>query len=303
MDAFVNALAWSLGILGMGLILTVVLQVYVGLRPLHRLRTALQAVRDGRAERLGADYPSEVQPLADELNGLLDHTRDVLGRARAHVGNLAHALKTPLAVLANAAAAPGEELTGVVAQQTAQMRRHVDHHLTRARTVGRGGLSSSVVEVGPVLDAIAGTVRKLYRDRALTIACDCEPGLRFRGERNDLEEMLGNLCDNAGKWANGRIAIRALTVSGTARGGLNLLIVLDDDGPGIAADQREALFARGRRADESSPGSGLGLAIVRDIAALYGGAVSLSESPWNGLRVELELPGGGPLLAPRSGSR
>lgn len=292
LGAFLTALVWSLSLLGAGLVLAVVLQVYIGLQPLRRLRAALQAVRDGRAERLGDDFPREVQPLADELNGLLDHTREVLARARAHVGNLAHALKTPLSVLRNAAAAPDADTAKVVAQQTEQMRRQIDHHLSRARAGGQGTGLASHVPVAPVMTAIGRTIEKLHPDRDIAISIDCEPGVSFRGERNDLEEMLGNLCDNAGKWARRTIRMRAGAVSGAGRGGLNLRITLDDDGPGIAPEIRDALFDRGRRADESRPGSGLGLAIVRDVAALYGGTVSLADADIGGLRVVLDLPGG-----------
>lgn len=291
-QSFLTALIWSLGILGLGLVLAVVLQVYVGLLPLRRLRDALQEVRDGRTERLASDFPREVQPLADELDGLLDHTREVLARARAHVGNLAHALKTPLSVLTNAAAAPGDDLAATVRQQTRQMHQQIEHHLSRAGTVGQGTGLAAHVPVAPVMTAIGRTIEKIHADRDLAIAVDCPPDLSFRGERNDLEEMLGNLYDNAGKWARHDIRIQASTVSGAGRGGLNLRIILEDDGPGVDPALRDDLFARGRRADESKPGSGLGLAIVRDIAALYGGSVSLSDANSGGLRVTLELPGG-----------
>lgn len=291
-QAFLTALIWSLALLGLGLLVAVVLQVYVGLLPLRGLRQALQDVRDGRAERLSRDFPQEVQPLADELNGLLDHTREVLARARAHVGNLAHALKTPLSVLSNTASAPGDDMADIVGQQTAQMRQQIEHHLSRARAVGQGTGLAAHVPVAPVMKAIARTVEKLHPDRGLAVAVECPSELTFRGERNDLEEMLGNLCDNAGKWARRDIRMRAGTVSGTGRGGLNLRVTLEDDGPGVDPALHDELFARGRRADESKPGAGLGLAIVRDIAALYGGTVSLTDSELGGLQVTLELPGG-----------
>ena len=289
---FQSMLVWSLGVLGAGLVLAVVLQVYVGLLPLKRLRAALQAVRDGRAERLDSDFPSEVKPLADELNGLLEHTQGVLARARAHVGNMAHALKTPLTVLANEGETPSEELPAIVRQQTAQMRRQVDHHLSRARTAGHGSLLLAQVPVAPVLQAIARTLEKLHRGRGLVITATCPAGLSFRGERTDLEEMLGNLSDNACTWAVSQVRIGADMAAATGQGGPRLVITLEDDGPGIAPELRETLFARGQRADESKPGSGLGLAIVRDIAALYGGDVALADADLGGLKVMLSLPGG-----------
>ena len=290
--AFQTTLIWSLGLLGLGLVLAVLLQVYYGLLPLKRLREALQAVRDGRAERLDSDFPAEVKPLADELNGLLDHTRDVLARARAHVGNLAHALKTPLAILANEAEAPGEALPTILRQQTAQMRRQVEHHLARARAVGQSPLLRAQVPVAPVLRGIARTLEKLHAGRGLAITAECDADLCFRGEQTDLEEMLGNLCDNACNWARSRVRVTAGMAAAPGQGGPELRIVLEDDGPGVAPELRDELFARGRRADESKPGSGLGLAIVRDIAALYGGSVSLSDAGLGGLRVEVRLPGG-----------
>ena len=294
-EAFNITLLWSLGVLGIGLITAIFVQVRFGLRPLQRVRRALADVRDGRAERLTGDFPNEIRPLANELNGLLDHTTEVLARARAHVGNLAHALKTPLAVLTNEGEKPSEDVASVVSQQTGLMRRHVDHHLARARAIGQAPLLHAQIPLMPVLQSLARTLEKIHDRSGIAIQVNAEDGLAFRGEQNDLEEMLGNLLDNACKWAKAQVWLDADTVSATGAGGLQIRLVIDDDGPGIEPDLRSEIFDRGRRGDESKPGSGLGLSIVRDIAALYGGQVEIDEVPAErsaaGLRVILTLPG------------
>lgn len=281
----------SLGVLGIGLVMAVLAQVYIGLSPLKRIRVALADIRGGRSERLEGNFPKEVLPLADELNGLLDHTSQVLARARAHVGNLAHALKTPLAVLTNEGNAPTGEIASTVSQQTEIMRRHIDHHLTRARAIGQAPLLRGQTELSPVLGAVARTLGKIHQDRGIAIGIEGGDGLAFRGEQHDLEEMLGNLVDNGCKWARSEVRLTAEALTSVGSGGLQVLISVDDDGPGVAADLRDGLFDRGHRGDETKPGSGLGLSIVRDIAALYGGVVELADSPLRGLRAKLILPG------------
>jgi len=296
--AFNITLLWSLGVLGAGLIAAIFLQVRFGLAPLQGIRRALADVRDGRAERLAGDFPTEIRPLADELNGLLDHTSEVLARARAHVGNLAHALKTPLAVLTNEGERPSADAAAVVRQQTALMRRHVDHHLARARAIGQASLLRGRIPLLPVLQSLARTLEKIHEQADIRISVSAEDRLAFRGEQNDLEEMLGNLLDNACKWAASRVTLRAQSVTTAGAGGLRIRITIDDDGPGIAPDLRREIFDRGRRGDETKPGSGLGLAIVRDIATLYGGEVEIGDipggagdTPVSGLRAILTLPG------------
>ena len=290
-DAFNRTLIWSLGALGIGLLMAVLAQVYYGLRPLKRIRIALADIRGGRSERLEGAFPAEVVPLAEELNGLLDHTGEILARARAHVGNLAHALKTPLAVLTNESNAPTPDIAATVGEQAELMRRQVDHHLARARAVGQAPLLRSHTELRPVLDAVARTLEKIHAERGIAISISVANGLSFRGEQHDLEEMLGNLVDNGCKWARGEVRLTAEAVAPVGSGGLQVMISIDDDGPGVAAALRADLFGRGRRGDETTPGSGLGLSIVRDIAVLYGGGVELGDSPLGGLRARLTLPG------------
>ena len=290
-EAFNRTLIWSLGALGIGLLVAILAQVYYGLRPLKRIRIALADIRGGRSERLEGAFPAEVVPLADELNGLLDHTAEVLARARAHVGNLAHALKTPLAVLTNEASAPTPDIAATVGAQAALMRRQVDHHLARARIVGQAPLLRSHTDLRPVLDAVARTLEKIHAERGIAISISGADRLGFRGEQHDLEEMLGNLVDNGCKWARSEVRLIAAAAATVGSGGLRVTISIDDDGPGVPAAQRADLFDRGRRGDESTPGSGLGLSIVRDIAVLYGGGIELGDSPLGGLRATLTLPG------------
>jgi signal transduction histidine kinase len=225
-----------------------------------------------------------VAPLAQELNALLSHNAAVVERARTHVGNLAHALKTPLSVLMNEAAVGNEAITETVRKQTELMRRQVDHYLVRARTAATGGVLGARSDVAQVVDDLHRTLAIIHRDRALDIRTTCPPALLFRGERQDLEEILGNLMDNACKWADSRVAVTAHVEAG------RLVIDVDDDGPGLAPEQRSKVLERGTRLDESVPGSGLGLAIVRDIAGLYDGQLQLGQAPLGGLRATLVLP-------------
>jgi signal transduction histidine kinase len=291
-DAFNRTLVFSLGALGLGLLLAVIAQVYYGLLPLQRIRGALAAVREGRAERFEGKFPNEVEPLVAELNGLLDHTTEVLARARAHVGNLAHGLKTPLTVLANEGDSPTAETAAIIRQQTSVMRRQVDHYLSRTRAIGDVALPRAHTDLMPVIQGLARTLEKIHAGSTLSLVVDCDAGLTFRGEQHDLEEMLGNLADNACKWANTTVHITARALAATGSGGLRVAITVDDDGPGVDPELRPFVFDRGRRLDESKPGSGLGLSIVRDIAALYGGHCELTDSPLGGLRAVLILPGG-----------
>ncbi|CAI10174.1 Two-component sensor histidine kinase [Aromatoleum aromaticum EbN1] len=282
---FVGLLAIALGVLAAGLVVAAVLQVSVGLAPLRRLRSALGEVRDGRTRRLNDAYPNEVQPLVDELNALLQHDAEVVTRARTQAGNLAHAVKTPLAVLGNAAACEDGPLARLVAEQVATARRQVDYHLARARAAAAVQVPGMRTAVLPLVESLVRVMKRLHAERDLEIAIEaCAGDPAFRGEEQDFQEMLGNLVDNACKWARHRVEIRVAVERH------QLVIVVEDDGPGLAAPERESVFGRGVRADERTPGSGLGLAIVRDLAQLYGGDVRLDPALAGGLRVVLTLP-------------
>ncbi|MFN3231660.1 MAG: ATP-binding protein [Alphaproteobacteria bacterium] len=283
-SAFVRALVSALGFLGAGLIVAVIVQVRYGLRPLRSLQEALGRVRSGHADRLEGEYPSEIAPVVGELNELIDHNAEVVARARTHVGNLAHALKTPISVLMNESRAQESPLAGSVKRQVDVMRRYVDHYLVRARTAAAGKVIGSRTLVAPAVHSLKTTLEKIYADKGVTITENCGERLNFRGERQDLDELLGNLMDNACKWANS-----AVWVSVEKQDGM-LVFTVEDDGPGIDDAQLETVFSRGERLDEATPGSGLGLNIVRDIAALYGGGIMLGRAAAGGLRAELLLP-------------
>ncbi len=284
-NTFDATLFWALGGLGIGLLAAVFIQVRFGLQPLRRVGAALAAVRTGQATRLEGEFPTEIRPLADELNMLLEHNAAVVERARTHVSNLAHGLKTPLSVLTNEAdAAPPGPLADAVHRQTTVMRRHVDHYLSRARAAASGQVLGARTEVMPVIEDLRRALARIHADRGLALETAGDAGAAFRGERQDLEEMLGNLIDNACKWAHSRVRISA------AVQGLRLRLTVEDDGRGLAEAERETVFQRGLRLDEAVPGSGLGLAIVRDIADLYGGGVTLGPSALGGLAAVLDLP-------------
>ena len=292
MRAFDEALTVTFCVLAVVLLLTTTFQVQFGLAPLKRISEGLAAIRSGTAERLEGRFPEEIAPLARETNALIEANREIIERARTHVGNLAHALKTPLSVIVNEAASRGEDAFAVkVREQTAIMRDQVTRHLERARLAA--GLSSigTVTEIRPVLIALARTMEKIHHDRGIAIDVEAGENLRFRGERQDLEEMVGNLVDNACKWAKSRVAVE---VAQPRRDASNprVSLLIDDDGPGLSASEREEMQAaqRGRRLDETKPGSGLGLSIVVELAGLYGGELSLETAPIGGLRAELVLP-------------
>ncbi|MGJ5081221.1 ATP-binding protein [Bradyrhizobium sp. HKCCYLS3013] len=279
--------------LGIVLLLTTIFQVRYGLAPLKRISESIADIRSGRAERLEGEFPVEIAPLARETNALIDANREIVERARTHVGNLAHAIKTPLSVIVNEAAThAADPFAAKVMEQADVMRDQVAHHLERARIAARVTIVSTVTEVAPAIEALRRTMEKIYRDRGIVVAATADPAARFRGERQDLEEMVGNLVDNACKWATSRVSVE-LTVERPAQSGASpmLRIVVDDDGRGLSAAERAQVLRRGQRLDESKPGSGLGLSIVTDLAALYGGRLTLGDAPTGGLRAELRLPG------------
>ena len=278
--------------LGIVLLLTTIFQVRFGLAPLKRISESIADIRSGRAERLEGAFPVEIAPLARETNALIDANREIVERARTHVGNLAHAIKTPLSVIVNEAAAHGADpFADKVLEQADVMRDQVAHHLERARIAARVTIVGTVTEVAPTIEALQRTMEKIHRHRGVVIEVKADPKAKFRGERQDLEEMAGNLVDNACKWAASRVVIEVQVERPPEPGSApRLRIIVDDDGRGLSAAERAKVSRRGQRLDESKPGSGLGLSIVVDLAALYGGSLSLGHAPIGGLRAELVLP-------------
>lgn len=285
----VRSFRWTMTLtfvlLGLALVVTTLFQVRFGLGPLRALRQEIGAIRTGETHRIAGDYPDDLAPLARELNLLIDANEAILERARTQVGNLAHALKTPLSVIVNESQDEETALARKVREQAAIMRDQVNWYLERARAAARAGTLGSATEIAPVISGLVRAFEKIYRDRALNFSVDIPAGLKFRGEKQDLEEMAGNLIDNAGKWAGTRIRI---AVQRTGEGLAELTV--EDDGPGLPEKARGEALARGRRLDESKPGSGLGLSIVADLASLYGGTLALADAPGGGLKCSLRLP-------------
>jgi signal transduction histidine kinase len=263
-------------------------QVRRGLASFNELRTRLFGVREGRESRLAGEYPSEVEPLVNELNALLGDREQRVTRALTKAGDLAHGLKTPLTLLnqqaERARAAGHTELAAAIMQQVDRMRRQVDYHLAHARASAGGGNPAARCHVLTSADGLARTMMTIHADRRMAIDVHVSHEHFVRTQREDLDEMLGNLIDNACKWAKSRVEIRSSIDEGDG------VITVDDDGPGLAPELREAVFQRGVRADEAAPGSGLGLAIVADLVDLYGGSISLGSSQLGGLRATLRLP-------------
>jgi signal transduction histidine kinase len=290
-QAFYRALAVTFGALTVVLLLTTMFQVRFGLAPLKRISEALTAIRSGSAERLEGKFPDEIAPLARETNALIEANRQIVERARTHVGNLAHALKTPLSVMVNEAASRGEDPFAVkVREQTDIMRDQVARHLERARLAARVTVIATLTDIPPVVTALARSMEKIHRDKDIAIELDAPEHARFLGERQDLEEMIGNLLDNACKWAQSRVAVEVVCEKPEGSAGQVVRIIVDDDGRGLSPSEREQVAQRGRRLDETKPGSGLGLSIVVELASLYGGALNLGTAPIGGLRAELVLP-------------
>jgi signal transduction histidine kinase len=275
----------SLGLLGVGLIVLAALQTFYGLWPLRHIRRAIAAMRGGQNRRVDAPLPLEVQPMVDELNALLAHNEKQAEEARLHAGNLAHALKTPLTVLVNSATSSDSELAETVRREAATMQRQVDHHLARARAVGRRGAAQARAVVWDSVQSVSRAVAALYPDARLDAAGDRT--LVVQVERQDLDELVGNLLENAAKYGGGSVFVTI------GRDGAMAEILVEDDGAGISPADRTRIFDRGVRLDSGKPGTGLGLAIVRDVAEIYGGTITLEESEdLGGLLVRLRLPAG-----------
>ena len=275
-----------------------------GLASVDNLRNRLNGLRAGRDRRMDGAYPAEVQPLVDDLNALLDHREQAIRRAIAKSGDLAHGLKTPLAILAQEAerarGADQHEIAAAIDQQVERMRRQVDYHLAHARAVASGATSGAQSSVRNSADGLARALLRVHAERSITVDVQVAEDVTVRAQREDLDEMLGNLMDNACKWARTTVVVSVVSVVSTVatdvhRGGPGeapdrVTIIVDDDGEGILPNLREAVLRRGVRADEAAPGSGLGLAIVNDLAELYGGSINLEASPQGGVRAKLSLP-------------
>lgn len=279
-----TTLTWSFAVLGLGLVMLAALQTFYGLWPLRRVRSEVVAIRSGAKTRISDDFPDEIQPLTQEINQLLAHNEEQAEEARRHAGNLAHALKTPLTVITNAATARDPELHETVCREATTMRRQVDHHLARARAIGRRASAQARAPVWESLQAVQRAVTTMHEGTTVDIAGDKKAEVRV--ERQDLDEMLGNLVENAAKYGSGRVFVTVETSAPFVD------ILIEDDGPGIPEAQRDQLFTRGKRLDTTGkPGTGLGLAIVRDVAEIYGGRITLEESEdLGGLLARLSLP-------------
>lgn len=289
---FRTRLITALTLAGLGLVAVTLFQVRFGLSPLRRMQQNLAAIRSGDATRLEGQMPAEIEPLQVELNALLKSNQEIVERARTQVGNLAHGLKTPLAVLINEARDDQSPLAAKVAEQTALMRDQVEHYLNRARMAARAGVLGRIVDVRPVLDGIVRALTRIHRDKSITFSIDCADAIRFAGEKQDLQEMLGNLLDNAAKWCTSTVLVSARlgTTGEGAQAIRTVTIAIEDDGPGLTAEQLSEPVQRGRRLDETKPGSGLGHSIVADLAHSYRGRFDREKSTLGGLKVVVTLP-------------
>jgi signal transduction histidine kinase len=286
LSEFTRLLIAALVVLGLGLLVATFFQVRFGLRPLRAIRQKLAEIRSGEVEKLEGKLPDEIRPLQQELNALIQSNREIVDRARTHVGNLAHALKTPLSVISNEARSHEGPLSDKVVEQAEIMHTQITHHLDRARVAARSSVIGDITDVDQVLQALKRTLDRIYGERGLDLVVGASAGLKFQGERQDFEEMVGNLLDNACKWAKSRVKADARRADGPAR----FTVTVEDDGPGLNETELAKGVKRGQRLDESKPGSGLGLSIVADLAHLYKGRFELEPSPEGGLRAKLELP-------------
>jgi signal transduction histidine kinase len=274
----------SLALLGVALALATLVQLRLGLRPLGRLRESIAAIRAGAAQRLPDDQPTELAPLATELNALLDQNAAQLASARGHVANLAHGLKTPLATLAVALREPGRDPDGSLAAEVARIDGAIRHHLGRARAGVPGGATRQRTTLAPAVAALAAALARIHADRGIAFTADVPPDLVLAINAQDLDELLGNLLDNGWRWATQTLRLTATAAGATAT------ITIADDGPGIPAPARATAVEPGRRLDESGDGHGFGLSIARELAELHGGSLALGEAPGGGLAAVVTLP-------------
>ena len=288
---FRNSVIITLAVFGIGLVIATLIQIRWGLRPLDRVRRGLADLRSGKQIRFGENLPAEIEPLVKELNALLASNQEVVDRARIQVGNLAHALKTPLSVIINEAHANrGTPLADKTEEQAELMRSQIGHYLDRARIAAQVDVIGVITDVHPTITRLVRAMNRIHAERDLDITCGGPDAARFRGEQQDLEEIVGNLVDNASKWARSRVSVSTEydAPHGDAPG--RLAIFIDDDGPGLSSEGMEEATTRGKRLDETKPGSGLGLSIVTDLVAMYRGEFSLARSPLGGLRASVILP-------------
>lgn len=289
-DFTVNLIV-AFSVLGAGLLLATFFQVRFGLMPLRDISARLAAIRSGEAARLEGELPDEINPLQRQLNALIQSNHDIVERSRTHVGNLAHALKTPLSVITNEARGRPEEFAAKIAEQASLMGEHITHHLARAQAAARAGAVGGVTVIRPALNAVVNALQRIYSKQDLEFVFDCPDDVKFRGEKTDFQEMIGNLLDNACKWARSSVRVYvALENKPGGNGERVIILLIDDDGPGLSPSERAAGAKRGKRLDESKPGTGLGLSIVVDLAHLYKGSCALEAAPSGGLRARLELP-------------
>ena len=271
-------------VLGIGLSVAVVVQVMVALKPLKAIQSAISDIKGGKMGRLPRDFPKDVQPLVDELNFLLDHNEVLLKRARTQLGDLAHTVKNPLTVIRNEARNMSGKRGQLILDQSHVMANNIDHYLSRARIYGKQDAIGYRTSVKSVIDDLSFAVEHIHKERGVGVDMQCLEDRWFRGEAQDLEEMAGNLIDNAFKWAKSKVTVRCDTDHN------RLALIIEDDGPGIAEEDLKTVTRRGRKLDESTPGHGHGLGIVKDIAELYAGSLKLGRSELGGLKAELDLP-------------
>ncbi len=289
--SFATSVTITLAIFGLGLIAATLIQIRWGLRPLDSVRHALSELRSGRRTRIAGDFPSEISPLVKELNAVLESNQEVVDRARTQVGNLAHALKTPLSVVINEARASHDPAALKIVEQTELMRRQVNHYLDRARIAAQSDVIGVITEVEPVIDRLVRVMSRLYDERGIKLISDVPEGARFRGEQQDFEEIVGNLVDNACKWAKTKVSVTAAYRAPVGLDDAGMLeLHIDDDGPGLTEDEIAEVTTRGHRLDETKPGSGLGLSIVTDLVALYRGELRFDRSRAGGLCANVALP-------------
>ena len=282
-DFYAHILA-SFLVLGIGLSVAVVVQVMVALKPLKAIQSAIGDIKGGKMGRLPRDFPKDVQPVVDELNFLLDHNEVLLKRARTQLGDLAHAVKNPLTVIRNEARNMSGKQGQLILDQSHVMANNIDHYLSRARIYGKQDAIGYRTSVKSVIDDLSFAVEHIHKERGINVDMQCLEDKWFRGEAQDLEEMAGNLIDNAFKWAKSRVTVRCDSDHN------RLALIIEDDGPGIAEEELKTITRRGRKLDEATPGHGHGLGIVKDIAELYAGSLMLGRSELGGLKAELDLP-------------